>query len=210
MNKINVSIVSSNVYFNLGIKFLVEHNLASLLPGHRIMCSIKSSFYDSFHFSDDSEHRMVIMDLDTSDETLYEGLKFITQIQGNHENIRIVVITRYTNPLVIKAISNRKPSVIMLQQEPLSVITQYLGITFSTFYVNEITLLSPIASSILSYARDLKCSPRELEIVVCQQDGLSLKETAKIMNIPYKKVSFLKCNLTRKLGSSEINTYTLG
>lgn len=208
MKKINVFIISNNVYFNHGVSCLIKQKLSFLMSGYDITTSIKNTFRDASLLLNDNDHLVVIMELATSEETLYEGLQFITQTQQKYKNVRIIVITRHSNPLVLKAISNRHPSVIMLQQEPLNVISQYLGITLSTFYSNDITLLSPIASSILSYARDLKCTPKELDIVVCQQDGLSLKDTAKMMNIPYKNVSFLKCNLTKKLGLKKIDSYT--
>lgn len=197
MTQKQVIIMNDHYYLSAGLKSLVEETLASVKI-KLTLCSMSTIQNELHKIESNVSEKIVIMDICNNSDSMLESLNTITKIKETSKATHIIVVTEAVNPLVFLAIDNRKPSMLISQREPCSIISQLIGIVISEFYKpNTMTIYSPMAANILSFSRQIKLTPKALDYIVCQQDGLSMKETAKLMKIPYKSVSYLKCKANK-------------
>ena len=166
-----------------------EH-LTSLLALHARLASRVQS--------DPDERLLIITELTDGQGRLQDGMALLADLQDLRlqGRCRVVVCTGQTDPLLLKAVVNRRPSVVVLRREPLDALrmsVQMAGVAWPD------TVLSPAVTEGMMLTRDVTLSPRELEFLVTQADGLGLKASAKVMNISYKTVATYRHNLTRRL-----------
>ncbi|PXW51481.1 DNA-binding NarL/FixJ family response regulator [Grimontella sp. AG753] len=195
--KKNVYIIDDYHFLAKGLVSLLRESFPDI-DFNIILCSM-SNIYERIQVPDGSlDEAIIIMDIRSRTESMLDGLSMLTTLKQCSKHIHIIVLTELVNPLVFRAIDNRKPSMIISQKEPCDIISQLIGIALSGFYhSNTMTIYSPIAASILAFSRQIKITSKALDVLVCQHDGLTLKETAKLMNLPYKSVSYLKCKVSK-------------
>ncbi|APG19795.1 hypothetical protein A3780_20340 [Kosakonia radicincitans] len=153
-------------------------------------------------------HRMLIITELLSDrEPLSAGLALLDALQTplGRGHCRVMVCTDLTDPLLLKVMLNRRPSVITLRRESLSVLRQAVRMTGESWPG---TVLSPAVTEGLALVRDLKLAPRELEWLVTQMDGMGLKASARAMNVSYKTVATWRRNISLQVGYPETGAFT--
>lgn len=155
----------------------------------------------------EGERLLLITELISNAEPLRAGLALLRELAPRVRSgqCSILVCTDLADPLLLTAIVNELPSGVMLRCETLSVLRD--AIRLAGNYWPEM-LLSPAVMSGLKLAQNYKVTPRELEWLVTQADGMSLKASAKVMRVSYKTVSVWRRNIARSTGSpgkSEMN-----
>ena len=153
------------------------------------------------------ERLLIITELISNTEPLRAGLALLRELAPRVRSGQccIMVCTDLADPLLLKAIVHEMPSVVVLRCEPLSVLRD--GIRLAGKPWPE-TLMSPAVTDGLALVRRYRLTPRELEWLVTQADGLDLRASAKVMGVSYKTVSVWRRNIARNTGSSgksEIN-----
>ncbi|ENW8698164.1 TPA: response regulator transcription factor [Escherichia coli] len=149
----------------------------------------------------EGERLLLITELISNTESLREGLELLRELgpQIRAGLYRVVVCTDLADPLLLKVIANEMPTVVVLRSEALSVLQDAIRLA-GTLWPE--MLLSPAVAQGLALARGHKLTPRELEWLVTQADGLDLKASAKAMKVSYKTVSVWRRNIALTIGSA--------
>lgn len=153
------------------------------------------------------ERLLLITELMTDREPLSTGLAMLDELQARlgSGHCRVMVCTDLTDPLLLKVMLNRRPSLITLRRESLSVLRQAMRMAGESWPG---TVLSPAVTEGLALVRDLKLAPRELEWLVTQMDGMGLKASARAMNVSYKTVATWRRNISLQVGYQETRAFT--
>lgn len=146
------------------------------------------------------ERLLIITELISNTEPFRAGLTLLRELAPRVRSgqYRIMVCTDLSDPLLLSAIANEIPSVVVLRCEPLSVLRDAISLAGN---ICAEMLLSPAVTEALALARSYKLTPRELEWLVTQADGMSLKASAEVMRVSYKTVSAWRRNIARNTGS---------
>lgn len=148
----------------------------------------------------EGERLLLITELISDMEPLRTGIALLRELGPRIRSgrYRVVVCTDLADPLLLKVIANEMPSVVVLRRESLSVLQDAIRLAGTPWPE---MLLSPAVTEGLALARSHKLTPRELEWLVTQADGLDLKASAKLMNVNYKTVSSWRRNIAQTTGS---------
>jgi DNA-binding CsgD family transcriptional regulator len=105
-----------------------------------------------------------------------------------------MVCTAQTDPLLLKAVVNRSPSVVVLRRNRWAYYGRLCGWRGRVAgYRHESG-----RDRGLMLTREVNLTPHELECLVTQADGLGLKTSAKVMNISYRTVAAYRQNLSKR------------
>lgn len=154
------------------------------------------------------ERLLLITELISDTEPLRQGLALLQALGPRIRSgqCRVVVCTDLHDPLLLKAIVNIMPSVVVLRSEPLSVLRDAIRLAASSWPGMR---LSPVVTDGLALTRDYNLTPREMEWLVTQADGLDLRTSARVMNVSYKTVSAWRRNIARRTGSQGKGAFNL-
>lgn len=146
------------------------------------------------------ERLLLITELISDTEPLRRGLALLQMIAPRVRlgQCRVVVCTGLADPLLLKVIVNVIPSVVVLRSEALSVLCDAIRLADISWPEMR---RSPAVTDGLELIRDYKLTPREMEWLVTQADGLDLKASARAMRVSYKTVSAWRRNIARRTGS---------
>lgn len=150
---------------------------------------------------------LIITELLDQQSSLQEGIAMLDALQGLCQGgrCRVMVCTAQTDPLLLKAVVNRSPSVVVLRQESLGVLRQALRMAGGAW---PDTVMSPAVTEGLMLTREVNLTPHELECLVTQADGLGLKTSAKVMNISYRTVAAYRQNLSKRSDQGRQMTFS--
>ncbi|EBW2650667.1 DNA-binding response regulator [Salmonella enterica subsp. enterica serovar Newport] len=148
----------------------------------------------------EGERLLLITELISDTEPLSEGIALLKEMAPRvlSGQCGVMVFTDLHDPLLLKVIVSEMPSVVVLRSESLSVLREAIGHAGNA---GPEILLSPAVSEGLALAQNHKLTPRELEWLVTQADGMGLKASAKAMKVSYKTVSAWRYNISRHTGS---------
>ncbi|EDK5264489.1 hypothetical protein CI424_25525 [Salmonella enterica subsp. enterica serovar Enteritidis] len=147
----------------------------------------------------EGERLLLITELISNTESLREGLAFLRELAPHIHSgqYRVMVCTGLSDPLLLKAIANEDLSALVLRRESLSVLRNAINWALNS---RPEVMLSPAVTEGLLLARGHKLTPRELEWLVTQADGMGLKASANVMKVSYKTVSAWRYNIGRSTG----------
>lgn len=147
----------------------------------------------------DGAHILVITELSGQQESLAGGLAMLTRLKEwpTAGRVRVMVCTRTDDPLLLKLVADRGPSSLCLRRESLDVLCRSMA---GAAQAQTGVRLSPAAEAHLQASRLLRASPRELEWLVTQVDGLSLQESARAMAVCDKTAYSWRSAFVRRMG----------
>lgn len=147
------------------------------------------------------ERLFIITELMSERERLADCLKLLAALRPRQaaDRCRVMVCTDLSDPLVLRAVSNLQPAAIALRRESLEILTQSMRMAWISW---PNTVLSPAVTDGFMLARDIHLTPRELEWLVTQADGMDLRGSAKAMRVSYKTVSTWRRNISRRLSTA--------
>jgi DNA-binding NarL/FixJ family response regulator len=207
---------SYNVLLADGYPIFLE-GLQSVLrkPGNRFTCEIKGVARNGTQLPD-------LMHQEPYDLLLYDiglpgadGLKILPGLKKGAVNTRILVISNFDDPRLVKAAFKAGADGYMLksssQEELFRAIEQvltghiYIGSGLSAVEKNQNTA-APVASFETRFARQYGLTRREIEIMPYIGQALNNKEISEKLYISDQTVSVHRKNIMRKLGVNSTAT----
>jgi DNA-binding NarL/FixJ family response regulator len=185
-------------------------------PGNRVTCEVKGVARTAAHLPD--LMRQVPTDLLLYDVSLPEadGLKMIPSLKKSFAQTRILVLSNFDDPRLVKAAFKAGADGYMLksgsQDELFRAIEQvlsghvFIGSGLSAVERSNSTI-APGASFETRFARQYSLTRREIEILPYIGQAMSNKEISEKLYISDQTVSVHRKNIMRKLGVN--NTATL-
>lgn len=145
---------------------------------------------------------VAITDFSMPDDPTYgDGLNFISYLLRRFPDVKILVVTMLSNPVVLQSLYKAGVSGVVLKSEDMS----KLGLALSTVrtgrvYKGDLPTVPNVSESLED---DLlqQLSPRELEVVRHFIEGKSLKSVSEALNRSIKTVSNQKRSAMRKLNA---------
>ena len=144
---------------------------------------------------------LVITELVSDRDTLTDGLVLLEWLALLRQagRCRVMVCTDITDPLLLRAVTQKVPSVVALRHEPLSVLREAIRLSDVAWPG---TMLSPAATLVVEKARDVRLTPRELDWLVTQADGMNLRASAAAMGVSYKTAAGYRRRVAARVGQS--------
>ncbi len=152
---------------------------------------------------------IVITDYHMPGLTEHDGNRLLGRLRRRHPEVRVVVLTMITNPLMLRSILNTRIHGLLLKDSPLSeLVTAIVRVQRGFTYVGK-SALNVLAQSdlrgTLTLGRDnsaTNLSVRELEVLRLYLAGRSVSEIAITLCRSVKTISRQKNCAMQKLGVS--------
>jgi len=144
------------------------------------------------------EKVLVITELVSGSEPLYEGLQFLDSIKEDVQagHYKVVVCTALSDPFLLSAVIEREPHVIVHRDESLDVLIRLIYLTKNK---KNITTISPLILDKIEKVRGVRLTQRELEWLVIQTEKMGLIETARRMGIHYKTAATYRKKISKRM-----------
>lgn len=144
------------------------------------------------------EKVLVITELVSGSEPLYEGLQFLDNIKEGVQagHYKVVVCTALSDPFLLSAVIEREPHVIVHRDESLDVLIRLIYLTKNK---KNITTISPLILDKIEKVRGVRLTQRELEWLVIQTEKMGLIETARRMGIHYKTAATYRKKISKRM-----------
>ncbi|MGO4813735.1 response regulator [Cupriavidus sp. 2MCAB6] len=129
-----------------------------------------------------------------------DGLAYLSRLRRLHPNVKIVVLTSYKQPAIIKSVLSLGVSAIVgWQDDAAEIITAILVSSSGGEYVS-----SQIRAALSCFESDIEqsqpLSPRESEVMRLYISGMTVGEIAALLKKGKQTISCQKMSAMRKLG----------
>ena len=147
----------------------------------------------------DGEYLLVITELTGPMKRLIDGLVMLRHLSAMQTagRLRVMVFTVLDDPVLLKMVINCGPVSVCLRREPLDVLRR--SMLEAQCFRQEVWLSPAVEIHMLS-GRGVRATPREMEWLVTQVDGMNLHASAVKMSVSDKTAWTWRHRLTRQLG----------
>ena len=205
MNSIRVAIADDHILFQQGLKQLLETEEEMDFE----VVALASSGRDLERIIKSARSHLLFLDLNMPGQD--DGLKTFKKIKIWNKALKVIVLTMYDDPKIVKEALKAGVDGYILKQygkeELLTAVKEvllgnvYMGKGVATNYERQMAI-NIQAQFDDKYARKYKLTKRELEILQLISQALSNKEIAKELYISDQTVSVHRKNIMRKLNVS--------
>ncbi|WP_236874201.1 hypothetical protein [Citrobacter portucalensis] len=144
----------------------------------------------------DGQRVLVITELTSHRDSLVSGLAMLSGLRtGGY--LRVMVCTGLDDPLMLKMVIDREPAVICLRREPLEELCRLM---WKAGEDSRRVRCSPGVRGLMQEWHTIRATPRELEWLVTQVDGMNLNESARAMAVCDKTAYTWRYRLIRRMG----------
>lgn len=144
------------------------------------------------------ERVLVITELMSSSEPLSEGFRFLDTVNTERldDQYQVMVCTDLSEPLLLSAVVDRAPDMVVHRRESLDVIVQSMSLACAG---QSGTTLSPLISDRMEKAKGIRLTQRELEWLITQKDRPGVADSARRMQISYKTAATYRQRISQRL-----------
>lgn len=209
--KLRIAVVDDHAVVLLGVKDFLEQDpnldvVATFTTPSSLMEYIKDHPLD-----------VVVTDYTMPSDDIYgDGLRYVTYLTRNFPDIKVLVFTTVSNPMIISALYDAGVAGVLLKEEPMSqIMTAIQCIRLNATYYSLSLQKNGInhKNAVFLGERVSSLSPREFEVLRHFSKGESITQVAARLRRSVKTVSLQKNSAMRKLNvesNQELIAYCSG
>lgn len=147
----------------------------------------------------DRERLLVITTVTGLHDSLTDGFAMLESLRWRQTSgtLGLMVCTDMDDPLMLKRIAQTGPAVITLKTDPIDVLCRHMWLAAECCPSPQ---CSPTVLKALEAWKKMRTSPRELEWLVTQVDGMNLMQSAEAMSVCDKTAWSWRYTLSKRLG----------
>lgn len=144
------------------------------------------------------ERVLVITEFKGHGDTMAEGLMMLKSLRRMQMSgrLRVMVCTDLDDPVMLRVIAGCCPSVLSLRRDALAMLTHAMRMAGG----GAVIYFTPGVRRRLNDGRGVCLTPRQLEWLLTQLDGMNTHASSQAMGVCNKTVYSWRGTLTRKMG----------
>lgn len=145
-----------------------------------------------------NERVLVITGFKGLGDTMAEGLTMLRSLRRMQASgwLRVMVCTDLDDPLMLRVMAECCPAVLSLRRDALTILTHAMRMAGGGAAI----YFTPGVHRRLSEGRGVRLTPRQLEWMLTQLDGMNTQASSEVMGVCLKTTYSWRGTLTRKLG----------
>lgn len=195
--KLRIAVVDDHAVVLLGVKDFLEQD-----PNLQVVATF-STPSSLMQYARSNPLDVVLTDYSMPGDDVYgDGLRYVDYLIRHFPDIKVLVLTTVSNPMIISALYDAGVAGVLLKEEPLTQIMAALQCVRlnARYYSRSFQADTPRQDrSVFLAERANSLSPREFEVLRHFANGESITEIAARLRRSVKTVSLQKNSAMRKL-----------
>lgn len=145
-----------------------------------------------------NERVLVITGFKGLGDTMAEGLSMLKSLRRMQSAgwLRVMLCTDLDDPVMLRIMAECCPAVLSLRRDSLAILSHAMRMAAG----GAVIYFTPVVRRRLSDGRGVRLTPRQLEWLLTQLDGMNTQVSSEVMGVCLKTTYAWRGALTRKLG----------